>query len=407
MNAHQNQEHDASNISHAAPHVSRTIHIEERLSVAYPRLRRLAQAAGVPADAVEDVVQETVIAAWHHLDHLRASDRFDAWLDRICRNAAYQYHRRLPQQEDLFTEHPEIAFAFSSDGSPFVSYDPVEEYDHQALTVLLDRALSFLPLEARQILEAHYFAEIPQRELALQLGITISALESRLYRARKHLRQILCTDLQADAADFGLLPVQQSVLGWRETRLWCNLCGRQRLVSIFETCGQGSLNFRLRCPQCGPRFGLDAIDSDGITYLAGVRSARPALKRTMQSLITHFSQALQVGYEICPCCESVAPVRVVSPEEGSFPLPQKFWLRSDCPTCGLRLRTLDDLVCWPHPSLQQFLTAHPRHITEPDIVVTYAGQEAIRFRWSSMTGPVRLNVLAHRETLQILTTFQE
>ncbi|QBD76657.1 sigma-70 family RNA polymerase sigma factor [Ktedonosporobacter rubrisoli] len=405
--ANQNQEHFALCTTHTIPQASLTAQLEERIATAYPRLCRLAQATGVPSNAVEDVVQEALVAAWQHLDHLRSPERFDAWLDRICRNAAYQYHRRQPLHEKLFAEHPEGDLALALDSSHSSGCDPAEEYDSQALNALLERALSLLPAEARQILEAHYLVEVPQRELALRLGITISALESRLHRARGSLRQVLCNDLQAEAIDFGLLSAQETLLTWRQTRLWCHLCGQHRLLSAFESCGQGNINFRLRCPQCWPRFGLDALDSNGITHLGEVRSARPALKRTMRSLITHFSQALQMGYETCSCCGSSAQVRIVSPGEGSFPLPQKFWLRSDCPICGPRLNTLDDVVCWSNPSLQKFITVYPRHITEPDAVVNYAGQEVIRFSFISVTSTARLRVLVQRETLQVLTAFQE
>ena len=53
------------------------VDLEQMLSAARPRLLRLAHTCGVTLDAAEDVVQETLIEAWRHLDHLRSPERFD------------------------------------------------------------------------------------------------------------------------------------------------------------------------------------------------------------------------------------------------------------------------------------------------------------------------------------------
>ena len=48
----------------------------------------------VPADSVEDVVQETLLEAWTHLDRLSAPEGFHLWLDEICRNVCRRHARK-------------------------------------------------------------------------------------------------------------------------------------------------------------------------------------------------------------------------------------------------------------------------------------------------------------------------
>src|SRR5712692_8655167 len=60
--------------------------IEGWLMTARPRLHRLAQLRGVSPDAIEDVVQETLLEAWKHQDRLHTPEGVHAWLDEICRN---------------------------------------------------------------------------------------------------------------------------------------------------------------------------------------------------------------------------------------------------------------------------------------------------------------------------------
>ena len=53
----------------------------------------LALYAAQWTEAADDCVQETLIEAWRHLDQLRAPERFDAWLNGICRNICLRWQR--------------------------------------------------------------------------------------------------------------------------------------------------------------------------------------------------------------------------------------------------------------------------------------------------------------------------
>src|SRR5260370_13162335 len=72
--------------------------VERRMAAARPRLVRLARLQGVAEEGAEDVVQETLLEAWRSLDALRSPDRFDAWLDGICRNRCRRWARTHADQ---------------------------------------------------------------------------------------------------------------------------------------------------------------------------------------------------------------------------------------------------------------------------------------------------------------------
>src|SRR5207248_7594045 len=134
-----------------------------------------------------------------------------------------------------------------------ISFDPVEELCRQDMMLLLDRALGYLPDSTRKAVELHYLSELPQREAALQLGMTIHALEERLYRARRQLRQLLNNELRTDAVSFGLLQDQDAVSSGRETRLWCPYCGKQRQRGILESRPDGIGYLRTWCSSCNTK----------------------------------------------------------------------------------------------------------------------------------------------------------
>jgi RNA polymerase sigma factor (sigma-70 family) len=275
--------------SHAAMHAD----LERLLAAARPGLSRVARRQGVAPDAVEDVVQETLLTAWRSLGQLRSPERFDAWLAGICRNVGRHQRRaagRLARRQ--------VPFADVS-GDPWddaggrgglcgreqeallsVPFDFAEDLARRDLEALLDRALAHLSAGAREALHLCDLLETPQREAALRLGLTVDALEQRLLRARRQLRAVLHGTLRADAAAFGLLLDADPATGWRETREWCMLCGRQRMRGLFDPRPDGRVRLRMRCPACSPRHGGAAISSTPATRSAWTarraRSARPS-----------------------------------------------------------------------------------------------------------------------------------
>lgn len=188
--------------------------LESALAAARPRLLRLARMQGVAPDAVDDVVQETLMGAWRHIDKLRSPELFHSWLDGICRNVCLRwsstrrkYLLRRAVLPDPFAETPDgLASSLVEDLPDPQALDPAEALSQQELPILLRQALEFLSEDTRKIVELYYLAGIPQRVIAARLSLTLKALEVRLVRARRQLRHILSTQFRADAEAFGLIP---------------------------------------------------------------------------------------------------------------------------------------------------------------------------------------------------------
>src|SRR5579862_1563278 len=238
-----------------------------------PRLLRLARQRGVAPDALEDVVQETLLVAWRKFDSLDSPAHAQPWLDEICRNICSRYlrassqeaTRSLPLYDLLADSEPDVLEEVLTASVPGTqALDPAEALSHDDLLQLLRQALDLLPEQAREAVETYYLLELPQREAAVRLGLSISALETRLHRARRQLRQILNGDLREEAAALDLpLDEEEPALGWRATGVWCYYCGRQHLHGSFETFTDGQRYLRMRCPDCSQRFRLDIVNGKG------------------------------------------------------------------------------------------------------------------------------------------------
>lgn len=379
-------------------------HLDELLEEARPRLLRLAKLNGIVADAVDDVVQETYVEAWRHLEQLREPERFAAWLDGICRNVC---RRQIRAQTTHACEG--LLAAGEADTADFdvcdsLVIDPAEALEHQDRQILLDRALGYLSESARKLIELCYLTELPQREVAQRLDMSLGALELKLHRARKQLRQVLNGQLRADAREFGLLLDEEESMGWQETRRWCYLCGKQRLRGTFERLPSGIVQLRLRCPDCSKQYNIDLANSDRIVQLDGLHSFQTALKRAVQAAATYFSAAIREHR--CTFCQSSFRLRVVAREEDERlahcpPAPLGISLRSDCPGCGTMFTNLWTALLI-YPAVQDFLLQRPRVIFEPDILTMYNSQETIRSSLLDLNRSERLMIITHPESLQVL-----
>jgi RNA polymerase sigma factor (sigma-70 family) len=387
--------------------------VESVLEAARPRLQRFVHARGVRPDSTDDVVQETLLEAWRSLDRLCSPERFDAWLLGICRNVCRRWAEREQRQERRRMEETRDAEDTFIEGlaDPLAS-DPAEELSRQDLVTLLDRALSYLPDANRSALELRYLAELPQQEVALRLGLTINALEVRLHRARRQLRQVLYTELRTDAEECGLVLEEGVKEGWHETRIWCMFCARHHLYGLFEPFPDGRINLRLRCPSCASTIGSPEHEgaltySGGMFELRGLRAYRPAFNRTIQGAEAFWTLIRQ--RQTCLHCGSHVEARLLGPDERVPPLPRWPGLMfvTYCPGCEGVFSTYASWITWSHPQVQKFMKEHPRWVCEPEVIVEYAGHPAVRARFVDITSATRLIVLIHAQMMEVLATVGE
>jgi hypothetical protein len=237
------------------------------------------------------------------------------------------------------------------------------------------------------------------------LGLTISALEARLHRARRQLRQILSGDLRADAEAFGLILSPEEAAGWRETREWCPLCGNRRLWGTFDPLSDGHVNLIMRCPVCtqGDSYFVHSL---GLIDLRGRSAFRPAFKQVTEAFASFYTNALQRGGKTrCWICGGAMRISVTHLTLGWEQFPYfNTWIQLAC-TCGQNY-TGALLACANHPEIMRFLLRYPHCRFESDTIVTFQNQPAVRLCLGEQGGR-HLSIFLHPETLVVLTTVVE
>ncbi|MDX1933975.1 MAG: sigma-70 family RNA polymerase sigma factor [Capsulimonadales bacterium] len=143
----------------------------DRLIQAHQERLRAFLMRRVGPDAAEDVLQETLLAAWQAIPRLDLRVRFKTWLFSIAVRKVADHHRvqgRLQRQE--------VAFDTARLPSPIDALDAAER------RVMVRRLLDGLNDDQRQILEMYYFAELTLPEIATILGRNLNTLKYQFYR---------------------------------------------------------------------------------------------------------------------------------------------------------------------------------------------------------------------------------
>jgi RNA polymerase sigma-70 factor, ECF subfamily len=145
---------------------------------------------------VEDVMQETYLAAFRHLDGFAGRARFSSWLVRIAVNRALDRRRHAGRSVpfDPMREDPETAHAAPG-------RDPEQELGARELVRLLEAAIEALPQHFRT---AYVLRELEGMELADAarcLGVEAATVKTRVHRARRLLREALGREIEPIAAD--------------------------------------------------------------------------------------------------------------------------------------------------------------------------------------------------------------
>ena len=165
-----------------------------RLVDAYsgPLYRLALKMLGNSSDA-EDALQNTFLKALQHLGTFEGRSSLSTWLYRIASNEALMLLRK---------RRPETNFSdMTAEDEDIRNYDPVQltdwcclpedEYLSAEAHTILDRAVERLPETLRIVFVLRDIEDLSIQETSQVLGLSETAVKTRLLRARLRLREEL------------------------------------------------------------------------------------------------------------------------------------------------------------------------------------------------------------------------
>lgn len=151
-----------------------------------PVFRLIRATTGDPAEAL-DLTQEVFISAFSSLKRYDTARPLSVWLRKIALNRCRDWARRRKVRSFFTWAAPlEQACAIADDTVP----SDLQAADRAELA-RVTAAIGKLPTRLREALVLRVIDELTQAEAAAVLGVTEKSVETRLYRARLRLNEIL------------------------------------------------------------------------------------------------------------------------------------------------------------------------------------------------------------------------
>jgi len=135
-------------------------------------------------DAVE-LSQQAFIRAYLSIASFIPGKNFFTWYYRILRNLCLNFLRDRSSHAQAFSQMDDVFDAVDVDD------DPATKADHSLLRDRVRRAIGQLRQEEREILLLREFEGYSYCEISELLECPIGTVMSRLYYARKHMKDIL------------------------------------------------------------------------------------------------------------------------------------------------------------------------------------------------------------------------
>jgi RNA polymerase sigma-70 factor (ECF subfamily) len=156
------------------------------------KIFRLAQHITQNREDAEDVLQETFLKAYEHLNQFQGNSKFYTWIVRIAVNQALMKLRKrktdktVSMDEGIDTGEDVVVREIAA-----WDEDPEQRYTREELNEILTAAVDSLAPAYRTVFVLRDVEDLSTEETAEALELSIPAVKSRLLRARLQLREKL------------------------------------------------------------------------------------------------------------------------------------------------------------------------------------------------------------------------
>ena len=147
-------------------------------------------------EEAHDLAQEIFVKVFLALDRYDPKYQFSTWLFRIAQNSAIDALRKksiseVPIVRTTEDEPGGKEREFADDG-----ISPYRALKNKQLSAAIDKAVSELPPDYRELIQLRHFGELSYEEIAEMKQLPLGTVKNKLFRARNLLKEELDSFLE-------------------------------------------------------------------------------------------------------------------------------------------------------------------------------------------------------------------
>jgi RNA polymerase sigma factor (sigma-70 family) len=146
----------------------------------------IAKRIGANQKVTEEIMEDTMVAAWKGLKTFRHKSSYFTWLCRIALNKIADYYHDQVNSRSVIVV-PLIDAITQKDEK---SLSPEERLSLKELRKSVNDCLNLLPFEKRRLLWFRYWKDMSYSEISKAMGISERAVEGQLYRVKHEFAHI-------------------------------------------------------------------------------------------------------------------------------------------------------------------------------------------------------------------------
>jgi RNA polymerase sigma-70 factor (ECF subfamily) len=139
----------------------------------------------------DDIVQDSLIALYLNLDRIDPPENLRPYLFRIIRNRCYDLLRKRRRFEHVSLDEEPVESWVSLNEPPLTGSQPEEVTHWLLLNLEVQTAMERLPELQRETLILYSEENMSYNEIAEAMDCSIGTVKSRLFYAKKMLRQLI------------------------------------------------------------------------------------------------------------------------------------------------------------------------------------------------------------------------
>lgn len=189
----------------------------------------VAQTHACNISYINDILQDSYIRVFEHLDTLHDYTKLQSWINAIVRNKALDYNRKCKEWtfSDLISDGDEEWDTEDENGK----FIPEKEVDYVETRKIMMQIISALPSDQRICVYMRYYDQLSVNEIAQELQCNSETVKSRIRYVKKKLKESVL-ELEKQGTKLYAIPIIPCLCWIFQEEAKASVCPKEVAIAV-------------------------------------------------------------------------------------------------------------------------------------------------------------------------------